>query len=247
MKQWLRQELPAVLRTDPGLQQFIRDLMARDFADKETTDARFERIFSELKASNERFERAFSELKASNERLERAFNELKASNEEYRKADKAERQRERAEDKAEIAQEFKRVDKSLTHLDHRIMAMGARWGIQAESTFREALRGILAESFGVKVENVTEYDTVGQVFGHPDQIELDIIIYNGLLLICEIKSSVSQGDIHLFERKARFYEERHGRKAQRLIVISPMVDERAKSLAKKLNVEIYTYADEVTK
>jgi len=65
------------------------------------------------------------------------------------------------------------------------------------------------------------------------------------LLICEIKSSLSRNDIHIFERKARFYEELHQRKANRLIVISPMVDERAKNLAEKLNVEIYSHAFEV--
>jgi len=36
----------------------------------------------------------------------------------------------------------------------------------------------------------TSYDEQGEVFGHPDQIELDIIIKNGLLLICELKSSI---------------------------------------------------------
>jgi hypothetical protein len=83
------------------------------------------------------------------------------------------------------------------------------------------------------------------VFGRPDQVELDLIIRNGLLLIAEIKSSMSRSDMYSFERKTRFYEKKHQRKAQRLIVISPMVDPRAQEVAKKLGIKVYSYTDEV--
>lgn len=45
-------------------------------------------------------------------------------------------------------------------------------------------------------------------------------------------------------RKKQFYEKRHQRKVDRVIVISPMVDPRAKPVAEKLGIEIYTYSDE---
>ena len=73
----------------------------------------------------------------------------------------------------------------------------------------------------MQVVNVTEYDDTGEVFGRPDQIELDVIIKNGLLLICELKSSIDKAGMYSFERKARFYERHHERQADRLIVISP--------------------------
>jgi hypothetical protein len=66
-----------------------------------------------------------------------------------------------------------------------------------------------------------------------------------LLIICEIKSSMSKGDMHLFERKARFYERRHNTEASRLIVISPMVDSKAKTLAERLGINVYSYAQDV--
>jgi hypothetical protein len=47
--------------------------------------------------------------------------------------------------------------------------------------------------------------------------------------------------MYIFERKARFYEKRHGRTASRLIVISPMIDDRARKAAERLGIE--TYAD----
>ncbi len=245
MKQWLRQELPAVLRADPGLQQFIRDLMARDFADKETTDERFDRIMSKLERDSEEQNRKWEEQNRKWDENQAELRHMREESERKWAENRAEHEEIRAENRAEHEKTRAYTDKAVTRLDHKITALGARWGIYAEESFRGGLRGILAESFGVEVVNVTEFDKEGKVFGHPDQIELDIIIYNGLLIICEIKSSVSRNDIHMFERKARFYEELHQRKAQRLIVISPMVDQRARNMATKLNVEIYSHTDEV--
>ncbi len=124
-------------------------------------------------------------------------------------------------------------------VDRSIGALGARWGIQSERAFREALAGILEENFDVQVLHIDDYDDSGEVFGRPEQVELDIIIQNGQLLICELKSSIDKAGMYIFERKARFYEQRHGRKATRLIVISPMIDHRAKTVAEKLGIDTY--------
>ncbi len=129
--------------------------------------------------------------------------------------------------------------------DSTIGALGSRWGLYSEASFRNALKGILEESFKIQVLNINEYDDAGEVFGRPDQIELDVIIKNGLLIICEIKSSFSKSDMYIFSRKVAFYEKRHDRKANRKLVISPMVDERAKPIAQEFGIEIYSYADTV--
>ena len=73
-----------------------------------------------------------------------------------------------------------------------------------------------------------------------DQVELDVIIRNGVLLICELKSSMDKAGMYAFERKARFYENRHQRKANRLIVISPMIDPKAQKVAEKLGIDTYS-------
>jgi hypothetical protein len=130
--------------------------------------------------------------------------------------------------------------------DRSIGALGARWGIQSETAFRNALAGILETSFGVQVINVNEFDDEGTVFGRPEQIELDVIIRNGVLLICELKSSIDKAGMYSFERKARFYEARHNRKAQRLIVISPMIDARARRVAEQLGIELYHDSTDLT-
>jgi hypothetical protein len=137
---------------------------------------------------------------------------------------------------------LQRVDRRI---DQTISALGARWGIMSEDAFRNALRGILEENFGVKVERVQYKDESGEVFGRPDQVELDVVIYNGQMLVCEIKASVSRGDVYIFERKVRSYEKRVGRKADRAILISPMIYEKDAELARTLGIEVYTSAEDV--
>ena len=154
-----------------------------------------------------------------------------------------------AKKSAENEKEFERLHQKTIKLwdrvERRLGAMGARWGMQSERSFRNALAGILESSFGVEVKNIREYDADGTVFGRPDQIELDIIIKNSTLLICELKSSMSKSDMIIFERKARFYEARHDRKADRLIAISPMIDPKAQSAADALGVETYSDSEDV--
>lgn len=107
------------------------------------------------------------------------------------------------------------------------------------------MAAILEKSFGVTVINVNEFDDEGTVFGRPEQVELDVVIHNGTLILIEIKSSMSKADMHIFERKARFYERRHERQAQRLIVISPMIDPRAREVGKGLGIKLYADSVEV--
>jgi len=133
----------------------------------------------------------------------------------------------------------------IRRYDSSIGALGARWGLQSESAFRNALKSILEKSFDVKVLNINDFDHEGIVFGRPDQIELDIIIKNGLVVICEIKSSISKSDMYIFERKVRFYEKQHQKTANRLVVISPMVDKYAYPVAENLGIEVYSHAENV--
>jgi len=138
---------------------------------------------------------------------------------------------------------------SIQKLDKKhestIGALGARWGLNSESAFRKGLRAILEGSFGVKVERYEDYDHEGTVFGRPEQVELDVIIHNGTLILCEIKSSMSKSDMYSFWRKKNFYEKKHDRKTSRIMVISPMIDDYARSAAKDLDIEVYGYADSV--
>ena len=143
-----------------------------------------------------------------------------------------------------IDQRFERLEGDLQQIKLSIGALGARWGLSAEESFRSALAGILTESYGVTVQNVSFRDSDGKVFGRPDQVEMDIVVTNGICMAIEIKSSVDKQAIYLFDRKVQAYSEREGRTVNRKIVISPMVDSRAFRVAKELGIEVFTRSDD---
>ncbi len=151
-----------------------------------------------------------------------------------------ESRREMAQMKEESERKWQEI---LRKIDIRFGALGARWGIQTETAFRNAIKGILEESFPVKVERYLAKDEEGKVFGRPDQIELDLIIKDGETIVAEIKSSMSRADVYIFDKKVKFYEEKEGKKVDRKIIISPMVDPKAQEVASKLGIEVYSYPE----
>jgi len=72
-----------------------------------------------------------------------------------------------------------------------------------------------------------------------------VIIKNGLVIVCEIKSSISKSDMYIFDRKVEFYQRYYHREVNRKIVISPMVDQTAFPVAENLGIEVYSYAEDV--
>ena len=142
----------------------------------------------------------------------------------------------------ELMEEIKKLHRKY---DTGIGALGARWGLRAESSFREAIKGILEEDFPVKVERYLAYDQEGEVFGRPDQVELDLIIRDGKTLIAEIKSSMSKSDVFVLKRKVEFYKKREGKEVDRVLIISPMVDSKAMDLAREYGFEVYSYPEDV--
>ena len=180
---------------------------------------------------------------------------------EQRAEDRREWAEQRAEDRRKWDEQDRKWDKANIRFDNMhqsIMAMakkydrtigalGARWGLQSEAAFRSALASVLEENFDIQVRNVTEWDATGEVFGRPDQIELDIVVRNGWLLLFELKSSISKSDMYAFKRKADFYQKKHQRQVNRLIVISPMVEPQARLLAKELGIEVFSDSMEVNR
>ncbi len=252
LKDLIKQELPGLLREDPALRTFILELTRREFADRTETQDRFYEILAELRRDREEQTRKWEEQNRKWEEQNHKWEEQNRKWDEQTQQWKdftQEQARKWDEHQAQHKEEFERMHEEIMALakkhDRSIGALGARWGLQSETAFRNALAGILEHHFGVQVLNVNEYDDEGVVFGRPDQVELDVIIKNGLLLICELKSSVDKAGMYIFERKARFYERRHNRQADRLLVIAPMIDAKARKVAEQLGIEMYSDADEV--
>jgi hypothetical protein len=237
IREMIRRELPRLITEDPELHNWVWTIVHEHSFSRAETESRFDRVLDEIRQSREELRRYMEENEQRWEENERRWEE----NQQQIRALIKELQRQ-GEELERQGKEIQRVDRRI---DQTISALGARWGIMSENAFRNALRGILEENFGVKVERVQYKDESGEVFGRPDQVELDVVIYNGQMLVCEIKASVSRGDVYIFERKVRSYEKRVGRKADRAILISPVIYEKDAELARTLGIEVYTSVEDV--
>jgi hypothetical protein len=191
-----------------------------------------ERALEDLAQAQKRTEERMEELAQAQKRTEERVSGVERALEELAQAQK--RTEERME---ELAQVQKRFEK---HFDVQIGALGSRWGIKTEESFRAAAEGILSEDFGLHVERYEVYDELGEAFGRPEPIEIDLLIRDGKTTAIEIKSSMSKYDVHAFDKKVAFYEKRHQVKVDRKLIITPMLDPRARELVRTLRMNVYT-------
>ncbi|BAU22799.1 hypothetical protein THC_0403 [Caldimicrobium thiodismutans] len=227
LKEMLIRDLPELLKEDPLLKDYVASLFKENFADKKTTEEEIKALLEEIKNLRIESEKRWEE---HSKRLEEHSQILK----------------EHSKKLEELSQGNKILMEEILALrkrqDVQIGALGARWGIKSEKTFRNAVKGLLEETFGVKVEHYETTDLEGEVFeGFPGKrVEIDLIIRDGELIVAEIKSSVSPGDVLLFERKVKFFEKKEGKKVTRKIIISPILDREAKNFCKSLEITFYT-------
>ncbi len=132
------------------------------------------------------------------------------------------------------------MNKGFELLERHLSALGARWGIMAESAFREGLKGLLERELGYRVERWTAYDEAGKVYGYPSEVDVDVTVSDGKLILVEISSHVRASDVNTFRRKAELYTEKTGKKPDRLVIVTPYVEDRALKASKELGIEVYT-------
>ncbi|MBE9174973.1 DUF3782 domain-containing protein [Synechocystis salina LEGE 06155] len=216
IKDLIQKELPQLLAQDPLVRDFVLRTVSEYYAPRTEFDQRFNRVLDELQRDREEQRQKWEENTQRLDRIE-------------------------AQNSATLAE----IQKANRRYESTIGALGSRWGLHSEASFRNGLKAILEESFGVQVLNLNDFDDEGMVFGRPDQVEIDLIIKNGTVIVCEIKSSISKPEIYSFDRKVAFYQKRHQRPVSRKMVISPMVDDRARPVAELLGIEVYSYADTV--
>ena len=258
----LHQELPQLIAQDPQVRDFILRTVSEYYAGKPETESKFDRVLGELQRDREEQSRKWEEQSRKWEEQSRKWEEQdqkwdqqlaemrRDREEQSRKWD--EQARQWAEQSRKWAEQDRKWDEQLAEIrrldrkfESTIGALGSRWGLYSEASFRNGLKAILEESFQVEVLNLNDFDETGEVFGHPDQVEIDVILKNGVVILCELKSSIDKAGMYSFDRKASFYARTRNRPVDRKIVICPMVDSRAIPVAERLGIEIYSYSDRV--
>mgnify|MGYP001376005889 CR=1 FL=1 len=223
IKALIQKELPRAIAEEPGVRDFVLRTVSEYYTPRTEFDEKFDRVLNELQRDREEQARKWDEQNRKWEENTQRLDRMEAQN----------------------SATLEEIQKANRRYESAIGAIGSRWGLYSEASFRNGLQAILGQSFGVEVLNLTLYDQEGEVFGRPEQVELDIIIKNGLTIVCELKSSIDKAGMYVFGRKAEFYAKNQNRVVDRKIVISPMVDERAIPVAKSLGIETYSYADMV--
>jgi hypothetical protein len=179
--------------------------------------ARTETRLEELAQAQQRTELHIEELAQAQARTETGVQQLRGA----------------MQDLVEAQTQFQRT------ISIQIGGLGARWGVQTEEAFRQGIRTILQE-VGFTSERFLDYDVAGEVFGHPDQVELDVVIKDGRVIVVEIKSALDSGNTYLFDRKVTFYTHKTGRQVNRKLIVTPYADSRAMEVGLRLGVEICT-------
>lgn len=256
IKKLIIDEVPALIKRDNDIRDFILKISSERFADKKKTEDRIERLLEELKKDREenhkRWEANQRELRELKEISDKRWQENQRQIRELvERWDKkwVENLKELKELKKESDRRWEENLKELKQLRRRsdatIGALGARWGLMAETTFRDAIKGILEEILPFKVERYLTYDEEGLVFGRPDQVELDLLIKDGTVIVAEIKSSISKPEVAAFLRKIRVYEQKEGRSVNHKVIISPMVHHKAKDFAILNGIKVFGYPDDI--
>ncbi|RCV64409.1 hypothetical protein C5S53_08960 [Methanophagales archaeon] len=221
------EELPKLMADSPAFRHQLIGIMAETFVRKEELKQVLDAIHDLREDFNTRFEEHSRIQEEHSKRLEELSKRLEELSERQGTHTKT------------IEELMKRLDENEKRLESAIGGLGARGGIMSEESFRKGLKGIL-QGIGLSVERYIDYDQEGYVFGHPDQVELDVLIKNKSTLLVEIKSSISKEEVYTFQRKVEFYEKKQKVKEVKKGVISPSVDPRVKSVAERQGIEFYT-------
>jgi len=202
------QNIEKIWQAIEELRKDMKEGFERQAQENERIWQNIERIWQSIEKLEKTMKEGFERQEKENQRIWQAIEEDRKANQKH----------------------FKRLDMKLT-------AIGARWGLMAEGTFRAGLKTII-EDLGYVVENVVFFDDEGYVFLKPSQIEIDIIIKDGRKTAVEIKSSVSEGDVITFERKVRLYEKKSNIKIDKKIILTPFANNKAIEIAKSFDIEI---------
>ena len=252
IRELIANEFPRLITQNPEIRYELIGVMSETFAKKDDITA----ILNELRQMREESERQRvefrQEMQVLREESEQRWAEFRQEMESLRA--ESNRLREESEQRwIEFRQEIKSLreessasraytDNAIRRFDHTVQGLGARWGLQSEEAFRNGLAAILTDELGFRVEQYEGYDDSGSVFGHPEQIEMDVIIRNASVIAIEIKSSVSRSDLALFQRKVAFFEQTESVTVNRKFFISPFVDPNAVGLAARMGIELYTHS-----
>ncbi|MBF0103418.1 MAG: DUF3782 domain-containing protein [Desulfobacterales bacterium] len=195
---------------------------------------------TELAAAQKRTEVKVEELAAAQKRTEVKVEELAEAQKrtEIRVEELAEAQKRteiRVEELATDVKELAETQKQgFQSLKDQIAALGGRWGIYNEGTFRATIQGVFKKMQGIEVKE-----------GYYGNRQVDIIIRNGEHILLEITSRMHPKDIEKLYSSADDYKQQVGVEPILMVAtsyISPRLMQKIMGLERK--IDIFSYEGE---
>jgi len=201
--------------------------------------------FKEILERQQRLEERFAKLEERFVRLEERQQRLEERQqrleEEFKKL--AERQQRLEERQQKLEERLLRVELRLEDLHKAVVTIGNRFGVLVDEVFRRALSGILSKYFGAEAKRWTYLDRDGIVYGYESIVEVDVVIKDNVHILVEVKSRADAGDIIELVRIGKLYEKVNGVKPK-LAIVAGYVSKKAREVALRHGVEIYSYLEE---
>ncbi len=204
----------------------------------EERQQKLEERFARLEERQQVLEERLAKIEERQQRLEEKFAQLEEM------FAKLEERVIRLEERMEKLEErVTRVEESLERLSRAVVTIGNRFGILAESVFREALTGILRKYFGADARRWSCMDEDGIVYGYRSLIEVDVVVKDDAHILVEVKSRADPSDVIELVRIGELYKKVTGVKPK-LAIVAGYVRKKTYEVAVKHGVEIYTYLEE---
>ena len=128
--------------------------------------------------------------------------------------------------------------RAIRELVATVHSIGMRYGISTEKAFRESIKYLIKDPLGThRVTKWRYYDSEGIVYGHPLEIDVDILISDHEHTIIEYKAYADKSGLAELYRIGKLYEKVTG-VMPKLIMVAASYRRRAKELADKLGIEI---------
>ena len=261
IEQYILRRLPKVLEEDPDFATFIEGLLAEKFprrdefarlldelsAHRKETKEEFVRVNDELVEHRQETKQGFASLRSeltehrneTKERFEQVDQRFEQVDQRFEQVDQRFEQVDQRFEQVDqrfdrVDQRFDRVDQQFGDLTRQLDRLGGRWGIRNETLFRQTMRQLLEDSFGVKVE---ERHIAGEQF--------DCIISNGDHILIEITASAGPKISERLERKRQLYIDETGITPTRFILAVSSIHSRRAEILREAGFEVIEPEEEV--
>jgi Uncharacterized conserved protein containing a coiled-coil domain len=219
-KQKIKQTLIELLQTDEELRRIILEIILPAEIKQMLDELRQFREDSNkmFEAMDKRFEALIKEMNERFQQVDKRFEALiKEMNERFQQVDKR----------------FEALIKEMTSLRVEVSALGGRLG----RGFEDVIRQTLSVVAGVEIKEVKRlimWDDVGEVYGHPENVEFDAYASNGQKFLIEVKSFAKREDVLMFSKKATWAEKKLGQVNK--ILIAAYIDDDAYRICSGLGI-----------